>query len=391
MNSKQVFIAFVILLSCGAGQVPAGAAPWPPDLVSPAPSQHASDLAEAIEKIRARHDQPGMAVASIRDGAVADVIVIGNRTARHDIAIERNDAFHIGSCTKALTSTLIAVLIERGDLSWHTTVVDVFPEWKGVVDPAFERITVEQLLTHQAGVMPFTQPGETEEDLITHVDGTAREQRVEFARRVLSQKPIAQPGHGFAYSNAGYAVVTAIAERVTGSDWSELTRELIFKPLRMEHSSFGLPGTRGETEPSAPWGHFPGPNGYAAIPPAMPAMLPPVLAPAGDIECSVADLAAFVAMHARGLAEESEPDDVLSAASIRKLHTAARNDYAMGWFDYQLGAYKVTAHNGSAGTFFAFIAIDRETHHAVVVLSNAGDGNQACLEAAVAVFDALND
>eukprot|EP00971_Amphidinium_carterae_P031778 625953-Amphidinium_carterae.1 len=36
--------------------------------------------------------------------------------------VEQQDAFHLGSCTKSITATLAAVLIEKGKLRWETTI-----------------------------------------------------------------------------------------------------------------------------------------------------------------------------------------------------------------------------------------------------------------------------
>jgi CubicO group peptidase (beta-lactamase class C family) len=44
------------------------------------------------------------------------------------MAVTTNDVFHIGSCTKSMTATLTAMLIEEGKLRWDTTIADVFPE-----------------------------------------------------------------------------------------------------------------------------------------------------------------------------------------------------------------------------------------------------------------------
>ena len=57
-----------------------------------------------------------------------------------------NDVFHIGSCTKSMTATLAAMLIDEGKLRWDTTIADIFPELKGRMDKQYETVTVEQLL-----------------------------------------------------------------------------------------------------------------------------------------------------------------------------------------------------------------------------------------------------
>ncbi len=37
-------------------------------------------------------------------------------------------SFHLGSCTKAMTATLAAILIEEGIFGWDSKLVDLMPE-----------------------------------------------------------------------------------------------------------------------------------------------------------------------------------------------------------------------------------------------------------------------
>ena len=56
------------------------------------------------------------------------------------------DQVHIGSCTKAMTATLIGMLVESGLLTWSTTIRDVFPELASRLHPDFQKVTLSQLL-----------------------------------------------------------------------------------------------------------------------------------------------------------------------------------------------------------------------------------------------------
>ena len=65
-----------------------------------------------------------------------------------------NDLWHLGSNTKAMTATLVARLIEQGQLSWDTTVADVFSDKDFEIHPDFRGVTLLQLLSHRAGLPP---------------------------------------------------------------------------------------------------------------------------------------------------------------------------------------------------------------------------------------------
>jgi CubicO group peptidase (beta-lactamase class C family) len=46
----------------------------------------------------------------------------------------------------------------------------------------------------------------------------------------------------FFYSNTGFIVAAAIAEKITGRTWHELMREELFEPLGMHETGFMAPG-----------------------------------------------------------------------------------------------------------------------------------------------------
>jgi hypothetical protein len=49
------------------------------------------------------------------------------------------DQFHLGSCTKAMTATLVAMLVEEGKLNWTTTLGELFADTVKPLHPAWEK------------------------------------------------------------------------------------------------------------------------------------------------------------------------------------------------------------------------------------------------------------
>src|SRR5690606_7475590 len=64
------------------------------------------------------------------------------------------------------------------------------------------------------------------------------------------------PGEKHAYSNVGYTIAGAMAEKVTGVSWEDLVRREVFEPLRLAGSGFGPPASSDETL-EQPRGHRP--------------------------------------------------------------------------------------------------------------------------------------
>jgi len=210
--------------------------------VNAAPSTPA-DTSQLLEVIRKKHDLPALAVVVVKDGRICDRAAVGVRKWGETTPVTTNDVFHIGSCTKSMTATLTAMLIEDGKLRWDTTIADVFPELKGKMDKQYETVTVEQLLTHRGGV-PGAPPAAAWKRAWEQ-KGTPTEQRREFIEAVLRPPPEAAPGTKKIYSNQGYAVIGAMLERLTGTPWEALITERLFKPLHMDSAGFGPPGTTG--------------------------------------------------------------------------------------------------------------------------------------------------
>src|SRR5688572_495278 len=108
-NKHLVSVMSVSLLSASA--------------VCAAPSIPA-DSVQALEISRKKHKLPALAVVVVKDGKIVDRAATGVRKSGDPTPVTTNDVFHIGSCTKPMTATLTAMLIEAGKLRWDTTIGD---------------------------------------------------------------------------------------------------------------------------------------------------------------------------------------------------------------------------------------------------------------------------
>jgi CubicO group peptidase (beta-lactamase class C family) len=188
----------------------------------------------------------GVGAIVIRADTIVGTASVGVKRQGENTPLESTDIWHLGSNTKAITATMIARLIESGKLSWTATPLEIFPELKETIHPAYRQITIEQLLSHHAGVPSYAKPEEWPE-----LSGSAVAQRSNFAALVLNQVPAVTPGTKGLYSNAGYVIAAAMAERRTGSSWEELVTSQVLEPLRM-HAVFGFPLS---VDRNQPWGH----------------------------------------------------------------------------------------------------------------------------------------
>lgn len=367
---SAVVIAFLLLGSApGVAPVAAGVSTQAPNLGA-GPSDNADSLDAWIDSVRKQHNIPAMAAVVLRANTVLARGIAGVRRAGNAGPVTINDRFQLGSNTKAITATLVATLVEAGKLSWTTTPADVFPEMLDSMSPAFRGVTLEQLLSHHAGVSPFADTDDEDFKRIPRLNGTPMERRRAFTEWVLRGKPVETPGTKAIYSNGGYTIAAAMVERVTGQSWESLIRELVFKPL-------GINGTfawSDSADVEQPWGHYETRSGLKAVDPRDPReRVPPIIWPAGSVELSLDDYARFLQINLRGLA--GHDTSLLRAATIKRLHAspvAPGDNFALGWGIQEFDGAPARVHVGSAGAFLAATMLQPTRDLAVAVFANAG-------------------
>lgn len=335
-----------------------------------------------LEAIRAEYKLPALAAALILDNELFALGAAGERKSGSGVSVTVDDPFHMGSCTKAMTATLTGVAIERGRLDWDDTLAELFPELRGEMHPSYRGATVRHLMDHRSGLPSNSwAPGTTFMDMHT-LPGSPREQRAAYVGLMLKQEPVGAPGETYEYSNAGYGILGAIAERAMDAAWENLMRERLFEPLGMETAGFGAMGGPGPIE--APWQHIFSGGVFHPIEPGRYADNPPVIGPGGTVHCSMADWAKFVRLHLLG---EDGEDSIAASETLRRLREPeSGGEYAGGWVvtSRPWASGKVYTHAGSNNQNFCVVWMAPDENFAVMAATNAGGGDtaEACDRAA---------
>jgi CubicO group peptidase (beta-lactamase class C family) len=278
--------------------------------------------------------------------SIAAAVITGNELETGVAgAADLDDRFHLGSNTKAMTATLAAIGVERGLLEWTSPACVVLD-----VDGAAE-ITLERLLAHCAGIRPLTDDAE----LVPLPPG-----RSEVARLLVREPPLFDPGADNAYSNGGYTVAAAMLEQVTGQTWEALLQGWLAEPLGIQ---LGIGWPRNLA------GHYERDDQLVPHDLADGYVVHPAIAPAGDVNATIGAYGRFVQLHLRGLRNRPE---LIARESFERLHTPLRDPFALGWGVQPWEGARTSVHAGSAGTFFAIVALQPERDVAVAVVTNAG-------------------
>ena len=133
--------------------------------------------------------------------------------------------FNLASMNKMFTGIAIAQLVAAGKLSFQDELAKVLPDYPNKT--VAEKITIHQLLTHTAGLGDFFDNPEF------------RPHRERYHRPsdyfpLFANAPLRfEPGSRFGYSNAGFVVLGAIVEKLSGEDYFDYVRAHLFQPAGM--------------------------------------------------------------------------------------------------------------------------------------------------------------
>ncbi|RZK26147.1 MAG: class A beta-lactamase-related serine hydrolase [Flavobacterium sp.] len=143
---------------------------------------------------------------------------------------DTSSIFQIGSLTKQFTSAIIFKLQEERKLSISDALTKFLPGF-----PNGDKITLHQLLTHTSGLYDYTNE-------LTPLKFILNKTRSKNAiLSIFRNRPLEfAPGSKFRYTNSGYFLLGLVIESVTGKNYEQVVRELIFKPTGMVSSGFDL-------------------------------------------------------------------------------------------------------------------------------------------------------
>jgi CubicO group peptidase (beta-lactamase class C family) len=269
------------------------------------------------------------------------------------------DAWHLGSNTKAMTAAVYARLVELGQAKWGAVPADLFEGLR--IDPAWASTPIEAFLTHRSGL---SDKGLIDAAWLNAARTDPRAlpvQRRALAARVLRAPPTGTPGQ-FEYANANYILAGAAIEKLAQSAWEDVIQQQLFGPLAMTSAGFGAPTG------AAPWGHSA--DGKPVDPQGV-ADNPAALGPAGTVHASLEDYAKFVRLFL------TDGADRLSPASVAKLSTppdpAEDRGYALGWIVFRSRPWAkgpVLAHEGSNTLWHAVTIVGPKRGVAAIAVSN---------------------
>ena len=264
---------------------------------------------------------------------------------------DEDTQYRIGSLTKTFVAVLVMRLRDEGRLD----LAD--PLGRHLDAGQAASATIAQLLSHTAGLASETpgpwwerSPGDLRPAL-ADILGSARH----------------PAGRLFHYSNPGYGLLGALIGRLRGHGWEQALRQEILDPLGM---------TRTTASPEAPYA-----RGFAVHPWADVMQLEPaegtgLMAPAGELWSTAADLCRFAAFLLDG------DDRVLPAKTLAEMRAPAAppgddawaSGYGLGLQLFRHDGRVFYGHSGSMPGFLATLCVSPNDAIGGIALANATSG-----------------
>jgi len=340
-----------------------------------------SNLAEIKQYLTdavSQNQIPGavLAIAEGNNTLLLDAFGMSNTSANTNMSTD--NLLHIGSTNKAVTSFLIAKLVDEGILQWDTRAQDIYPDFTLSNPDYASKITIRQLLDMTSGL-----PKDTEMELTqarTLLEG-------------LNDDLIGPPGQQYEYSNlsvsiAAYLAVLAKNKKDNGSiseadlnnlhaGYENLLSEKVLTPIGMSNSYLYVDEAR-QTGKMASSHHLV--NGSFVVSESVDQRVD-VIAPAGGLKSTAADMLKYMITEMQqGLAPNgTQIVSVANTSERQKLSSgpAQENDYGLCLEvkTFENGISSI-GHSGSFDNFNSIIGFFPSKKVAFVLLTN-GDSPEA--------------
>lgn len=313
-----------------------------------------------------RTDEPGLAVALLRDGHVVERRCIGLADLAHRVPISSQTRFHIVSASKTFVAASILALAQRGALALDEPARVHLPELPATIDRPHP-VTLRHLLSMTSGLRDVLEIARLRGAWAPSPDRVRDLLDLAFAQDRVS----APAGAQYIYANVNFVLLEEIVRRVSG-DAQALRQDVLYDPLGMTattdrpHEGIVLPDL------ASPY-VADGAGGWTRA--------TDLLGISGDtVTTSLDDLSRWVAALVRGRVGTLDLKPMREAA---RLHDGTPIHYGLGLCIRPFRGLTVFGHTGSQPGYKTHLAFVPERALGVVVLSNREDSRPSALAAAI--------
>lgn len=320
-----------------------------------------------IERAMREWQVPGLSVCIVKGD---DVILRGygvKELGKND-KVDENTLFMIGSNTKIMTATALAMLQDQKRLSLDDKVIKWLPAFK-MKDPwVTKELNIRDLMSHRMGMETF------QGDFMYWTSALTDKQVMEKFGQLT-------PMYGFrtrwGYTNAGYVVAGQVIAAASGKSWADYLTENIFRPLEMTRTialSRDLPAATNKAVAHTL------DHDLKLI--AIPYCDIDNISPAGSVSSSAKDMSKWVyAQLNNGRASDRQIIPVSAINQPRLPHSILGNGghpynkvnfslYGLGWALEDYAGKRLVSHTGGVNGFVTSVTLVPEEKLGIVILTN---------------------
>lgn len=335
-------------------------------------------LEDYVREAMSEWEVPAVAIGIVADDEL--VYARGFGSGEQGREVDPDTMFEIGSATKSFLGASLAMLVDRGLLSWQDRVIDHYPDF-ALADPWVTReFRIGDLLAQRSGLAPYAA------DVLSLL-GYDPTDSIAAIGLLKAESGFRSE---FAYQNVPHQIASRIVAEKTGNpDWNEAARELLLEPLGMKSSGTSADRLTGSSNSTR--GHQVRNGELRKV---EPVSLPERVYGAGSIVSNVKDMSRWIRFQlGRG---ELDGEQLLArhqhaatwrpqisvtgdfARRMEQVPGATDLAYATGWFVHSIPEGRVIEHGGTTLGYTSAVRLDPDRGIGIVVLTNqAHDGGIA--------------
>lgn len=314
---------------------------------------------------------PGLGIAIVAGGEVVYAKGFGLRDVEAGLPMTPDTLFAIGSTTKAMTATVLGMLVDDGKLDWDQPLVRYLPSFR-LADPMITaRITPRDLVTHRSGL--------PRHDLLWYNfnDGS----RADVIPRLAHLELTADLRERFQYNNLMFMTAGYLAGHLDGSSWESVVRKRLFEPLGMTRSNFAVADSQEDADHALPYEK----NDDDQLE-RIPFRSIDLIGPAGSVNASVNEMARWLQLNLAG--GKVGDRQLIQSSTLADIHSphmtldgppdptsmVSQGAYGMGWGVEIYRGHRRIQHGGGIDGFITSVMFFPDDDLGLVAFTNRGSG-----------------
>lgn len=263
--------------------------------------------------------------------------------------------FELASTSKLFTTSTFQLLVDEGLFKLDDKIQTILTD-KVIVSSLCEDLTLLHLATHLSGFpsLPNSFLSKMTDETNPYKDLKTKD-IYEYLKNCDGKRPVGK----YEYSNFGMGLLGHLLELKSNMQYENLVKQKLLKPLQMNNSFITVDSNNKKYIV----------QGYDENGNPAPIWIDNVLTGAGSFLSNASDMIKFIK------ANLNEQESVISKSLIETHKRQLNGETGLGWhlpasIDRLIGNKEIVWHNGMAGGYASFLAIDKTNNYGIIILSN---------------------